>query len=129
MSTTTIPTDTRFTLVTAIDTVPAGATGQLTRLDSYHVALAFDNYQDLVFDVQDTDPAIWSSIKPTTQPSMTDPPCCTKPLWVSLVSVFVTALIATLVLYCVVHGVVITFVSLFVLALLRDLSLRWIFTP
>lgn len=124
-----IPTDTHFILVAAIDTTPAGATGQLTRLDSYHVALAFDCYPALVFDVLDTDPAIWSAIKPTVQPSMTDPPCCTKPIGASLVSVFVTALIATLVLCCVAHGVVITFVSLFILALLRDISLRWIFTP
>jgi hypothetical protein len=73
----TIPDDTQFVLSAAIDTVPAGATGQLTRLDSYHVALAFDDnsYPDFVFDIMDTDPDIWASIMPTINPSMTDPPC------------------------------------------------------
>ena len=47
-------------LTAPIDTVPAGATGQLKRLDDFHVALLFDNhhYEDLVFDIQDTEPAV-----------------------------------------------------------------------
>jgi hypothetical protein len=67
-----------FKLSSSIDNVPAGATGQLKRLDRYHVALLFDNhhYEDLVFDTYDTDPSVWSAIQPlyTASPSMTDPP-------------------------------------------------------
>lgn len=67
----------RFTLGAPIDNVPAGATGQLKRLDSYHLALLFDHYEDLVCDIADTEPTVLKAIQlHTVNPSMTDPPRC-----------------------------------------------------
>jgi hypothetical protein len=61
-----------FVLSAQVGDVPAGATGQLSKPDSYHVTLTFDNpkHEDLVFDLYDTDPSVWAAIRP----SMTDPP-------------------------------------------------------
>ena len=59
----TIPSHHRFTTTHPIDNVPAGATGLLKRLDKYHIALLFDDYEDLVFDVNDTDLPKLSSIQ------------------------------------------------------------------
>lgn len=61
-----VPHHTDFVLKDRIANVPAGEAGQLKRLDSYHVALTFDNpiYPDLVFDVQDTEPEVWAAIQP-----------------------------------------------------------------
>jgi len=77
LTTTSIPADTRFKLTAALYTVPAGAIGQLKRLDSYHVALLFDdnNHPDFVFDITDTEPEVWAAVMPhTVNPSMVDPP-------------------------------------------------------
>lgn len=65
-----------FKLIAPIYSVPAGATGYLNRIDTYHVALIFDNYEDLVFDIYDTEPEVWEAIQPlhTANPSMVDPP-------------------------------------------------------
>jgi hypothetical protein len=69
-----------FKLLAQIHNVPAGATGQLNVLRSGHVALIFDdnrNYEDLVFDIHDTEPEIWAAIAGqahTVSPSLTDPP-------------------------------------------------------
>lgn len=57
-----LATQLRFVLAAALDTTPAGATGQLIRPDDFHVTLAFDHYPDLVFDILDTDPAVWSAV-------------------------------------------------------------------
>lgn len=67
----TLPAYSAFKLTKAIDTVPAGATGQLNRLDLHHVALTFDNkcYPDLVFDVNDTEPHVRASIEPIANPN------------------------------------------------------------
>jgi hypothetical protein len=102
-----IPTDTRFVLSAPIDTVPAGATGQLTRLDSYHVALAFDHYPDLVFDVEDTESAVWEAIAPTVNPSMTDPP--ERDIALSLASLLITTPMAMLFMHYTGRGAIITF--------------------
>ena len=69
-------TDTRFVLIAPLANATAGATGKLTRLDDYHIALIFDSRPDLdmVFDTTDTEPLVWDAIMPTTQPSMIDPP-------------------------------------------------------
>jgi hypothetical protein len=69
-----VPNCTYFKLITRLYNVPAGATGQLKRPDSYHVALIFDNYEDFVFDINDTGPEVWAAIMPTVNPSMVDPP-------------------------------------------------------
>jgi hypothetical protein len=74
-----VPAYHNFKLIAPIDNVPAGATGELKRLDKHHVALIFDNhldnYEDFVFDINDTDPAVWLAIRPhIVSPSLTDPP-------------------------------------------------------
>lgn len=60
--------DAVFVLTAPLANVPAGATGQLKHLDSYHVALLFDgDYEDLVFDKTDTEPSVWRSIERVKQ--------------------------------------------------------------
>lgn len=59
-----IPACKTFVLKAAIDNVPAGATGQLNRVDDY-VALVFDDpHTDLVYDIHDTGPEVWAAIQP-----------------------------------------------------------------
>jgi len=57
-----------FVLSAPLGTVPTGATGQLTHIDSCHVALTFDKHpgEDLVLDVYDTDPEVWGAIARAT---------------------------------------------------------------
>jgi hypothetical protein len=66
-----------FKLIAQIHNVPAGATGQLNVMKSGHVALIFHdsrNYEDLVFDIHDTEPEVWAAISYVAAPSQTDPP-------------------------------------------------------
>ena len=51
-----------FVLVAPLYNMPVGEPGQLKQLDSHHVALLFDNHEDLVLDVNDTDPEVWAAI-------------------------------------------------------------------
>ena len=62
--------NTRFVLSAPIGTAPKGATGQLSHIDSYHVALTFDKHphEELVLDLYDTDPEVWAAIAPATAP-------------------------------------------------------------
>lgn len=60
----TIPTCKKFKLTEPIDGVPAGAAGRINHVDKDHVALIFDGHHDLVFDVHDTEPAVWAAISP-----------------------------------------------------------------
>jgi hypothetical protein len=60
--------DTAFRLVAPMYHVPVGATGQLKRLDSDHVALIFDAHEDLVLDVHDTEPEVWAAIQKRKPP-------------------------------------------------------------
>lgn len=64
-----VPHNSNFVLSEPLASVPAGATGRTLRLDAYHVTLAFDNYEDLVFDVADTDSEVWASITTVVSPS------------------------------------------------------------
>jgi hypothetical protein len=59
-----VPAYKKFKLTEPIDFVPAGATGRIIRVDKEHVALLFDAHPDLVFDVHDTEPAVWAAIRP-----------------------------------------------------------------
>lgn len=68
-----VPNFASFELSAPIDNVPVGATGQIRRLDSYHLALVFDTHEDLVFDVSDTDPSVWAAIA-IIQKHTIDPP-------------------------------------------------------
>jgi hypothetical protein len=119
-----IPSNIRFVLAAPLDNTPAGATGQITRLDSYHVALAFDHYEDLVFDVEDTDAEVWAAITPVDNPS-TD----AKGYIRSLYSMFVTIPVAAGVLHYTCGGWIVTIVGLFALGISRDFVLKRIFTP
>jgi hypothetical protein len=121
---TTIPANTLFVLTAPLDNVPAGATGQLTRLDSYHVALAFDHYADLVFDITDTDEEVWAAITPVAKPC--DPAPNGRN---SLASILVTVPVAAGLLHYAEGGWLVTFVGLFILGFTRDFILRRIFTP
>jgi hypothetical protein len=121
---TTIPADTLFVLSAPLDNVPAGATGQLTRLDSYHVALAFDHHADLVFDIADTDEEVWAAITPVAKPCGPAPKNCN-----SLASMLVTVPVAAGVLHWAQGGWLVTLVGLFMLGFTRDFILRRIFTP
>lgn len=114
-----IPGNTRFVLSSALDNVPAGATGQLTRLDYYHVALAFDEHEALVFDVEDTETEVWAAISPVASPSMTDPP-----MWRQFVSMAITIPIATVLICYAKEGVAFTLVCLFCLGFFRDMFLK-----
>ena len=59
----------RFKLSNHLYNAPQGATGQLKRLDSDHVALLFDDHptEDLVLDVHDTDCSVWAAIEQKRQ--------------------------------------------------------------
>jgi hypothetical protein len=119
-----IPSNTRFVLAAPLDNTPAGATGQIMRLDSYHVALAFDHYEDLVFDVEDTDAEVWAAITPVANLDIT------ANNWIrSLSSMFVTIPIAAGVLHYTCGGWIVTVVGLFALGISRDFVLKRIFTP
>jgi hypothetical protein len=59
-----VPAYKKFKLTEPIDFVPAGATGRVNRVDRDHVALIFDKHPDLVFDIHDTEPAVWAAIRP-----------------------------------------------------------------
>jgi hypothetical protein len=122
---TTIPANTPFVLTAPLDNVPAGATGQLTRLDSYHVALAFDHHADLVFDITDTDEEVWAAITPVanrSRPSLKD-------YIRSCGSMFLTIPIAAVVLHYACGGWTVTIMALVALGISRDFVLRRIFTP
>lgn len=103
-----VPSDTRFVLTAPLCNTPAGATGQLTRLDSYHVALAFDGHPDLVFDVEDTEDQVWAAIAPVASPSMTDPPLL-EVILRSLSVLIVTAPVAMMFVYYTGRGAILTF--------------------
>jgi hypothetical protein len=77
-------------------------------LDSYHVALAFDHHEALVFDVEDTDDQVWAAITPVVNPSMTDPPLF-QVILCSLTSLIVTTPLAMLFVYFTGAGAVLTF--------------------
>ena len=65
-----------FTLETPMHTIPAGATGQLNRLDNHHVLVSFNGYPDadLVFDIYDTEAEVWSALR--EQPAAVRPCSC-----------------------------------------------------
>jgi hypothetical protein len=123
----TIPTDTTFVLSAPLYNIPAGATGQITRLDSFHVALAFDEHEALVFDVEDTEPEVWAAITPAATSITTESQ--RKYFRRSFSSMFVTIPIATIGLHYACGGWIATLVGLFILGFSRDFVLKRIFTP